>query len=143
MAQYESEILHLNYSQEQVYTKLADLNNLSPLKDQLDLIKEKTDGKVEDMSFDSDTMTVKVQGVNLTMRIVEREPMKCIKFEGVNSPVPVNLWIQVLPEEETKSKMKLTIRAEVNVFMKAMIDKPMKQALEKLSEMFSSIPYNN
>lgn len=143
MAQYESEILHLNYSQEQVYTKLADLNNLSPLKDQIDLIKEKTDGKVEDMSFDSDTMTVKVQGVNLTMRIVEREPMKCIKFEGVNSPVPVNLWIQVLPEEETKSKMKLTIRAEVNVFMKAMIDKPMKQALEKLSEMFSSIPYNN
>lgn len=143
MAQYESDIIHLKFSQEQVYTKLSDLSNLAPLKDQLELIKEKTDGKVEDMSFDTDTMTIKVQGVNLTLRIVEREPNKCIKFEGVNSPVPVNLWIQVLPEEETKSKMKLTIKAEVNMFMKAMIDKPMKQAVEKLSEMLSSIPYNN
>ena len=142
MAQYESEIIHLHFSQEQVYNKLSDLSNLAPLRDNLELIKEKTDGKVEDINFDSDSLTLKVQGFNLTLKIIEREPMKCIKFEGVNTPVPLNLWIQILPENTNESKMKLTIKAEVNMFMKAMIDKPIRQSIEKISETLKNLQYN-
>ena len=45
------------------------------------------DGKLEDMSFDRDSITLKVQGISLTLRIIEREPLKCIKFEGDKSPI--------------------------------------------------------
>ena len=139
MAQYESSIKHIPYSQERVYNKLSDLNNLNSVRDRLDLIKDKLDGKLEDMSFDSDSL--KVQGFNLTLRIIEREPLKCIKFEGDKTPIPLNLWIQILPEGMDNAKMKVTIRAEVNMFMKAMVAKPLQEGVEKLADMLSMIPY--
>lgn len=141
MAQYESSIKHIPYSQERVYNKLSDLNNLNSVRDRLDLIKDKLDGKLEDMSFDSDSLTLKVQGFNLTLRIIEREPLKCIKFEGDKTPIPLNLWIQILPEGMDNAKMKVTIRAEVNMFMKAMVAKPLQEGVEKLANMLSMIPY--
>lgn len=139
--QFESSIKHIPYSQERVYNKLSDLNNLESVRERLDLLKDKLDGKLEDMNFDTDSLTLKVQGISLTLRIVEREPMKCIKFEGDKSPIPLNLWIQILPVTDEAAKMKVTIRAEVNMFMKAMVSKPLQEGVEKLADMLAVIPY--
>ena len=139
--QYESSVKYVPYRQERVYNKLSDLNNLESVRQRLDAVKDKLDGKLEDMSFDQDSITLKVQGISLTLRIIEREPMKCIKFEGDKSPVPMNLWIQMLPVSDEQSKMKVTIRAEVNMFMKAMVSKPLQDGVEKLADMLSVIPY--
>ena len=100
------------------------------MRDRLDMMKDKLGGKIEDLSFDRDSLTLKVQGINLTLRIIEREPMKCVKFEGDKTPVPLNLWIQILPVTEAEAKIKVTIRAEVNMFMKAMISKPLQEGVE-------------
>ena len=129
------------YSQERVYGKLSDLNNLESVRDRLEQVKGKLEGKLEDLAFDQDSITIKVQGISLTLRIVEREPMKCIKFEGEKSPVPMNLWVQILPVSEEEAKMKVTVRAEVNMFMKAMVSKPLQEGVEKIAEMLSMIPY--
>ena len=104
--QFESNVKHVPYSQERVYNKLSDLNNLEGVRERLDMVKDKLDGKLEDMSFDRDSITLKVQGISLTLRIIEREPLKCIKFEGDKSPIPLNLWIQILPvtQEEAKNE---------------------------------------
>lgn len=141
MAQFESTVKHVPYSQERVYNKLSDLNNLESVRERLDMLKEKLDGKLEDMAFDRDSLTLKVQGITLTLRIIEREPMKCIKFEGDKSPIPLNLWIQILPVTDNEAKMKVTIRAEVNMFMKAMVSKPLQEGVEKLADMLAMIPY--
>ena len=54
----------------------------------------------------------------------------------------MNLWIQILPVEAGQAKLKVTIRAEVNMFMKAMVAKPLQDGVEqKLAEMLSMIPY--
>lgn len=50
------------------------------------------------MSFDTDTLSFNVDPVGqLTLRIIEREPSKCIKFETTNSPLPLicgfSLWL--------------------------------------------------
>ena len=141
MAQFESTVKHVPYSQERVYNKLSDLNNLESVRERLDMLKEKLDGKLEDMAFARDSLTLKVQGITLTLRIIEREPMKCIKFEGDKSPIPLNLWIQILPVTDNEAKMKVTIRAEVNMFMKAMVSKPLQEGVEKLADMLAMIPY--
>ena len=122
--QFESNVKHVPYSQERVYNKLSDLNNLEGVRERLDMVKDKLDGKLEDMSFDRDSITLKVQGISLTLRIIEREPLKCIKFEGDKSPIPLNLWIQILPVTQEEAKMKVTIRAEVNMFMKHGVKAP-------------------
>lgn len=139
--QFESNVKHVPYSQERVYNKLSDLNNLEGVRERLNEMKDKLDGKLEDMSFDRDSITLKVQGINLTLRIIEREPLKCIKFEGDKSPIPLNLWIQILPVSEGEAKMKVTIRAEVNMFMKAMVSKPLQEGVEKLADMLAMLPY--
>lgn len=139
--QFESNVKHVPYSQERVYNKLSDLNNLEGVRERLDMVKDKLDGKLEDMSFDRDSITLKVQGISLTLRIIEREPLKCIKFEGDKSPIPLNLWIQILPVTQEEAKMKVTIRAEVNMFMNAMVSKPLQEGVEKLADMLAMLPY--
>lgn len=139
--QFESNVKHVPYSQERVYNKLSDLNNLEGVRERLDMVKDKLDGKLEDMSFDRDSITLKVQGISLTLRIIEREPLKCIKFEGDKSPIPLNLWIQILPVTQEEAKMKVTVRAEVNMFMKAMVSKPLQEGVEKLADMLAMLPY--
>lgn len=139
--QFESNVKHVPYSQERVYNKLSDLNNLEGVRERLDMVKDKLDGKLEGMSFDRDSITLKVQGISLTLRIIEREPLKCIKFEGDKSPIPLNLWIQILPVTQEEAKMKVTIRAEVNMFMKAMVSKPLQEGVEKLADMLAMLPY--
>ena len=139
--QVESSVKQVPYSQERVYHKLADLNNLASVRERLEQFKDKFEGKLEDMTFDQDSLTIKVQGISLTLRIIEREEPKCIKFEGDKSPVPMNLWIQILPVGEEQAKMRVPIRAEVNMFMKAMVSKPLQEGVEKLADMLAMIPY--
>ena len=141
MAQFESNIKYVPYSQVQVYNKLEDLNNLAALKERFEQVREKVGDKIQDMSFDRDSLTLTVQGMNVTLRIIEREPCKCIKFEGDKSPIPVNLWIQVLPVTSEQAKLKVTIRAEVNMFMKAMVTKPLQEGVEKIADMLAMISY--
>lgn len=93
MTKFESTVKVIPYSQERVYEKLSDLSNLEALKDRL------PEDKVKDISFDSDTLSFSVAPVGqLTLKIVEREPNKCIKFETTNSPLPFNLWIQLVAQ---------------------------------------------
>ena len=141
MVQFESNVKFVPYSQERVYNKLEDLNNLAGIKERLEQMREQIGDKIQDIAFDRDSLTLTVQGMNVTLRIIEREPCKCIKFEGDHSPIPLNLWIQILPVAEEQAKMKVTIRAEVNMFMKGLISKPLQEGVEKLAEMLAMIPY--
>ena len=114
MTKFESSVKHVAYSQEQVYNKLSDLNNLSSVKERLDQVKDQVDDKLKDIQFDQDSITLNVQGMNVTLKVVEREPMKCIK---------------------------LTIGAELNIFIKKMAEKPLTEGAEKIAEMLSMIKY--
>ena len=136
MTKFESSVKVIPYSQERVYEKLADLSNLEAIKDRL------PEDKVKNMSFDTDTLSFNVDPVGqLTLRIIEREPSKCIKFETTNSPLPFNMWIQLVETAEEECKIKLTIGMDINPFMKAMVQKPLQDGLEKMVEMLSMIQY--
>ena len=39
--QFESNVKHVPYSQERVYNKLSDLNNLEGVRERLDMVKDK------------------------------------------------------------------------------------------------------
>jgi len=77
----------------------------------------------------------------LTLKIIEREPCKCIKFETINSPLPFNMWIQIVSSADEECKLKITIGLDINPFMKAMVQKPLQEGLEKMADMLSMIQY--
>ncbi|WP_276879542.1 SRPBCC family protein [Bacteroides heparinolyticus] len=136
MTKFESGIKNIQASQEAVYQKLSDLNNLEKVKGRL------PEDKIKNLTFDADSMTMEVNPVGkITLQIVEKEPCKCIKFETAASPLPFNLWIQILPVTAGECKMKLTIGMDINPFMKAMVQKPLQEGLEKMADTLSLIPY--
>lgn len=154
--QFESNIKPIPYPQACVYAKLSDLNNLAVIKerfndpavraamagqvpeDKLDQLNE----RIQSMTFDTDAVSCTIPPLGeISLRIIDREEPKCIKFETVNSPIYLNLWIQLLPTSETGSKMKLTIGADLNPFIKGMVSKPLKEGVEKLADMLAMIPY--
>ena len=136
MTKFESSVKVIPYSQERVYDKLADLSNLESIKDRL------PQDKVKDMRFDTDTLSFNVDPVGqLTLKIIEREPCKCIKFETINSPLPFNMWIQIVSSADEECKLKITIGLDINPFMKAMVQKPLQEGLEKMVDMLAVIGY--
>lgn len=137
MSKFESGIKHIPHPQTAVYNALSDLNNLDKVKDKL------PEDKIKDLSFDSDSLTIGAPMGSVSMRIIEREEPKCIKFATEKSPIAANLWIQIVPEGEEACKMKLTIKADINPFIKGMVSKPLQEGLEKIADVLAMIPYNN
>lgn len=136
MSKYESSIKQVPYSQEAVYRNISDLNNLERVRDRI------PEDKIRSFSFDSDTISVDVPPVGqITMRIVDREEPKCVKFEAAQSPMPFNLWIQVLPVDENTSKMKVTVKADIPLMLKAMVSGPLQDGVEKIADVLAMIPY--
>lgn len=136
MAQFESSIKQIPYAQQKVYDMLSDLSNIDRVKDKI------PEDNLNDLTFDSDSISINASPVgNITMRIIEREEPKCIKFESENSPMPFNFWIQILPTSETASKIRLTIKADIPIFLKGMVTKPLQEGIEKIADALAMIPY--
>lgn len=136
MTKFESGVKEVPASQEAVYAKLSDLNNLEKVKDHL------PEDKIKNLSFDAESLSIDVPPVGkITLQIVEKEPYKCIKFETTTSPLPFNLWIQIVPVNEAACKMKLTIGMDINPFMKTMVQKPLQEGLEKMADTLAMIQY--
>lgn len=156
MAKYESGIKQIPYSQSAVYSKLSDLNNLAVIKERMnnpqiaDNLKEKASEEqvqrammvVEKMEFTTDTMTIDMAPLGaIVIEIIEREPDKLIKMTSRQSPIPITFWIQILPTSETTSKMRLTIDAQLNPFMKMAFGNKLKDGIDQFAEMLAIIPY--
>lgn len=135
MTTIESSIRQIPYPQQAVYDLLSDLGNIDKVKERI------PQDKVEDFSFDHDSISIKTQLGAVKLVIVNREAPKEIKFETAESPLPFNFWIQILPVTETTSKMKLTIKADINPFMASMVKKPLQQGIEKIADALQNIKY--
>ena len=136
MTEFVSEIKQIPQNDERIYAMLSDLSNLERIKDRI------PQDKIKDFEFDSDSCSFSVSPVGkITFQIVDREPCKTIKFQTTNSPVPLFLWIQLKQVQEMDTRMRLTVRAELNSFLKPMVSKPLQDALDMISTVLASLPY--
>ena len=135
MATFESSVRQIPHSQQAVYNMLSDLSNIDRVKDRIPA------DKLNDLTFDADSMLISTPMGAVKLKIVDREEPKCIKFETEQSPLPFNFWIQILPVTDTTCKMKLTIKAELNPFIKGMVSKPLQEGIEKIADALQMINY--
>ena len=156
---FESSVKYVSYSQKQVYNVLSDLSKIKKLAKTFDVQRPGMDFQ---MSFiDEDTMEIQAKGANVTIHVVspdaleltakgvtvtlgvvEREELKLVKLTADKSPVPLTMWIQILPVDANQAKMKVTISVEVSVFMKPMISKPCKEGVEMFANLLSIFRYD-
>ncbi len=161
MTKYESTIKSNPAPVERVYAKLSDLTNLQVIQermsdpnfveaakaqfgdkvnpDQLEMIQQ----RVKEMTFERDSVTTHIDqlGADLTLHIIEREEPKLVKMELLGSPVAANLWVQLLPGNDGGTRMKLTIGADLNFFIKQMVGKKLKEGVERFADMLAMLPY--
>ena len=136
MTKFESNVKQIPYPVEDVYRNISDLSNLERVRDRI------PQDKLQDFQFDSDSVQVSVSPVGtIKLRICEREENKCVKFETEQSPMPFNLWIQVLPVDDASSKMKVTVKADIPFMLKGMVSGPLQDGVEKIADALSQIPF--
>lgn len=152
MSRYESQVKTIYAAQPNVYARLSDLSQLQVMKDNLSpeqkaMIKEKFDevskGKVSvsDVAFTADTASCKLQGMPMCVRIIDREPMKTIKFTAENSPVAATLWIQLIGTGPYETKVKVTLDVDIPFFLKPMVGSKLDGAADQIAEGLTRIPY--
>lgn len=137
MTEFTSDIKTIPHNQEHIYSVLSNLNNLEKVKDKI------PEDKVQDFGFDSDSVHFSINPIGrVTIRVIEREPSKTIKMESEGLPAQANLWIQLVQTEDQVTKMKLTVKAKLNPFIKGVVSKPLQQGLDKIAEMLAMLPYD-
>ena len=141
MKRIESGIKHIPYTQEAVYNKVSDLSNLKNLADRIP--EDQRQGiNLENLECTPDKVTTTVSPIGqIEFGVVAREPFKCVKMETLRSPIKLTLWIQIVSTGDSSCKIKLTADADLNIFMAKMVEKPLYEAIEKLADMLSALPY--
>ena len=141
MKRIESNVKHIPYSQESVYSKVSDLSNLRTLIDQIPE-DQKQNINLENLECTPDRVSTTVSPVGkIELAIVQREPVKCVKMETLQSPIKLTVWIQIVSTGDSSCKIKLTVDADLNIFMAKMVEKPMTEAVEKLADTLAVLPY--
>lgn len=155
MAKYESSVKQVNAPVERVYAVLSDMERLRPMIDMAqnnDMIKEKLREagqdpamleKLKDMTLTSDRISFPAPMVGeVALAIIEREQDRCVKFQTEKSPIEANLWIQVLPVTATTSKLRVTLKADLNPMIKMMIGSKLDKGIDQFADMLCMLPYN-
>ena len=140
MTSFESKTVRIAHSSERVFELLSDLSNLERFKGALNAPGNE---KLKIIGYNKPSLSIEVSPIgSITFRIIDREPNKTIKFEAENSPLPLNLWIQVgYNGAEKKTSSRITVKAELNPFIKPMVSKPLQEGVDKMADMLVILPY--
>lgn len=137
---FESKTVRIAHAVEKVYALLSDLSNLDRFQSVLNAPENQS--KLKITGYDSDSLSIEVSPIgSVTFRIVNREPNKTIKFEAENSPLPLNLWIQFVSTGESETASRVTVKANLNPFIKPMVSKPLQEGVDKMADMLVVLPY--
>lgn len=158
MTQFESEVKYISAPVERVYAMLSNLENLRPLLSSAqdnDTVRQQMEqagqdpsmlDSLKDVQLTEDRIAIPAPMVGeISLCIIEREENKTIKFATEQSPVEANMWIQVLPaasnDSQEATKMRLTLKADLNPMLKMMLGNKIKSGLDKFADMLCMINY--
>ncbi|OJU48584.1 MAG: polyketide cyclase [Bacteroidales bacterium 45-6] len=137
MAEFTSEVKAIAHDSQTIFEVLSDFSKLEKIKDKI------PQDKISDFSFDKDYCAFSISPIGkIKFVVVEREANKTVKFAAEQVPFETNLWIQLKEKDAESTYMKLTVKADLNPFIKPMVSKPLQEALEKMANILSTLPYN-
>lgn len=137
MTEFIGEVKTIPHNDADVFRVLSDLRKIGLIKDKI------PEDKIKDFSFDEDSVSFRVDPVGMvTFLVVEREPNKLVKFRSDRLPFDIFLWIQLVGKAERDTRLRMTVKADLNPLIRGMVEKPMKEAVNKISDMLAQLPYD-
>lgn len=145
-SRYVSDIQYIDHNNEVIFNYLSNFQNLSKYltEDILEQLAEKVPQvKIQNFQSDADSCSFSVSGFgNAEIRIVEREPYKTIKVEGQGGfPIELIFWVQLLPVDAYKTKLRLTLHTEMGMMVKMMVGNKLEKGINQLAETLARLPY--
>nr|WP_320023507.1 hypothetical protein [uncultured Draconibacterium sp.] len=143
---YVSEVKVIEHNQQVVFNYLSNFENLSTYLNSglIEKITEKVPQiKITDFESDQDSCKFNITGLGLAeIKIVNREPFKTIKVESSGGlPLSFTFWIQLMPVSEYKTKLRLTLHAEMSMMIKMMAGSKLVEGINQLADTLSKLPY--
>ena len=134
---YESKITSAPCSAQQIYRVLSNMQNLERVKDMI------PQDKIQEMEIEPDRVRMKVDGLGqkITIVIVDRIENDTIKFGAEGVPMDANFWIQMKEVSPMDTRIKLTVKADIPMMFKFMIEKKLQQGLDQAADMLAQFPY--
>jgi carbon monoxide dehydrogenase subunit G len=120
MTKVESRIGKIKSSEMRVYFYLSDFDNFE---------KFLPADKIKNWKSKGENCRFTIEGIgDVGLKIIEKEPNKLIKITGDNlAKVDFNFWIQIKQVQENDTRIKLTIKADLNPMMKMVAIKPLQE----------------
>lgn len=119
MTKFESRIGKLNTSGEKAFGFLSDFRNFSRFIPA---------DKINEWEASAEQCKFTVEGVGkVGLKIIEKEPNKLVKITGDSTAgLEFFFWIQIKEIGKKDTRVKLTIKADLNPMMKLVAAKPLK-----------------
>lgn len=125
LAKYESRIGVVQYSNKVIFDFVIDMRNFHRFI---------PGDRVKNWKADADSCEFEVSPVGKAkIKLIEKEPYNVAKFEGDGlNNTNFFLWVQIKEVTENDSRVKITIKADLNPMLRTMASKPIKDFLDKL-----------
>ncbi len=127
MTTVESKIVAIRRTDEQVYTVLSSFKAFDSIAHA---------AKIDDWQADDDSCSFNAKGFGpIKLRIIEREPYKTIKITGEEGlPFEVVLWFQFKQVAPYDTRMKITLKADLNIAMAWMVKSKLQEGVDTIAE---------
>lgn len=136
-SKYTSQVRTIPSPVSEVYRALSNLQNLERVREHI------PQDKVQEMEITPDSVRMKVDGLGqkISIVVVERIPDDTVKFGAEGLPMPMNFWIQLKPGENDTTFVRLTLKADIPMMFKMMLDKKIQKGIDDAAEMLTQFPY--
>ena len=121
----------------QVYDLFSNLRNLERVKN---LIPK---DKVQELEIGEESVRMKVDGLGqkITILIVDKTENEVIKYGAEGIPMQMNFWIQMKEVAPMDTRIKLTLKADIPMMFKMMLDKKIQQGIDQAATMIAQFPF--
>ena len=134
---YESAVTKVAASAAQIYSVFSNLKNLERVKDMI------PQDKVQEMEIEAESVRMKVDGLGqkITILIVDKTENEVIKYGVEGIPMEMNFWIQMKEVAPMDTRIKLTLKADIPMMFKMMLDKKIQQGIDQAAAMIAQFPF--
>ena len=124
---FESRIGKVAAPEKRIYELITDFRNFNQFIPA---------GKVEDFEASGEQCQFSVSGIGkVILQIVEKTPYQTVKVSGSGmANQQFFFWVQLKQVSDEDTRVKLTIKADVNPMLKMMVSKPLQGFLDKLMD---------
>ena len=136
---YESKITRSSSSARHIYGVLGDLRNIDRVKD---LIPQ---DKVTDIEVSEEQIRFKVDGLGqkVSVSLVDRKENEMLKFVIDASLAKATAWIQMKQVAEGDTRLRLTMKSDIPMMFRMMIENKIKEGLDQAADMLAQMPFEN